>query len=308
MRNLATTIITVLGLVVVTAMSTQAEDNVIFACYHKNNGKIRIVEGPNDCRSSEMFISWNLVGRAGPPGPEGPPGPPGPPGPKGDTGEQGIAGPPGPTGPQGPPGEKGEPGEVGPQGPVGPPGERGPEGPPGPQGLQGGMGPAGPAGIGCLGVYDGSGLFLGYLVHKEGEGGQAPRTTVFDPTVPGFFWVIEYSRCDGQGYCPPPFIEVPTFRGGNFLSDDCTGRPYGSGPPQWISLNTDDGNYYLADTSIRPIDLNEIGSFINYISTPPYCDDGKYKTGHGPYFATRQVDFPLANVELTYPIIVRPIE
>ena len=48
-----------------------AEEVTIYACAQKNSGELRIVDGPDDCRKSEVSVSWNQ---------EGPPGPPGPPG------------------------------------------------------------------------------------------------------------------------------------------------------------------------------------------------------------------------------------
>lgn len=56
---------------------------------------LRLVNGEEDVRPSEVFIQWN---QQGPPGPQG---------------EQGIQGEPGPEGPPGPQGEQG------PQGPAG---------------------------------------------------------------------------------------------------------------------------------------------------------------------------------------------
>ena len=56
-------------------------DELIYGCYKKNNGQLRIVENPGQCRPSELPISWNQVGPQGPAGPQGPEGPQGPPGP-----------------------------------------------------------------------------------------------------------------------------------------------------------------------------------------------------------------------------------
>jgi len=56
---------------------------VIYGCYQKVNGQLRIVSGPTQCRPSELSISWNIVGPQGPQGPAGPQGPQGPAGPPG---------------------------------------------------------------------------------------------------------------------------------------------------------------------------------------------------------------------------------
>ncbi len=45
--------------------------DVIYACYKKVNGQLRIVKDASKCRPSELPISWNQIG---PPGPEGPAG------------------------------------------------------------------------------------------------------------------------------------------------------------------------------------------------------------------------------------------
>jgi hypothetical protein len=105
--------------------------DIINACVHRTNGKVRIVSGPGDCKKTEHFQSWNEQGPQGHPGPAGP------------QGDPGLAGPPGPVGPQGDTGPQGEPGPVGPSGT---PGADGPAGP---------MGPAGPPGpVPVMGTYD----------------------------------------------------------------------------------------------------------------------------------------------------------
>src|SRR5579864_3470148 len=73
-----------------------AATTTIVACEQNQNGSLRVVTDPSDCRAnSETPISWNTTGPAGPPGPAGPQGP------KGDTGSTGPAGPQGPQGPSG---------------------------------------------------------------------------------------------------------------------------------------------------------------------------------------------------------------
>ncbi len=141
-----------------TVLPCQAEDNVIYACYQKRTGQLRLVSSLSECRKSELALSWNIAGSRGPQGEQGPVGPAGPAGPQGSIGETGPAGPKGDTGPQGPQGDTGPVGPIGPQGPKGDTGETGPQGIPGPdgpkgekgetgpQGLQGEMGPQGPAG------------------------------------------------------------------------------------------------------------------------------------------------------------------
>jgi len=55
--------------------------DLIYGCFKKVNGQLRVVSGPGQCHPSEAPIFWNKVGPQGPPGPQGPEGPQGPPGP-----------------------------------------------------------------------------------------------------------------------------------------------------------------------------------------------------------------------------------
>jgi len=103
MKKIPVVIVTILVLLLITGIPSYAED-VIYACYKKANGKMRTVNNPSECKSSESPISWNITG------PQGPQGEQGPKGDKGDTGDTGL---------QGPQGEQGIQGEQGPQGPAG---------------------------------------------------------------------------------------------------------------------------------------------------------------------------------------------
>src|SRR5216683_3006622 len=83
---------------------------VIFACFDKTNGNLRVVASLSECRNSELPLTFNQTGQQGPQGLTGPQGPRGFPGPQGI---QGIQGPTGPTGPQGIQGVPGLPGLAG---------------------------------------------------------------------------------------------------------------------------------------------------------------------------------------------------
>ncbi len=85
----------VMTMVIFAGITCFAADNIIYGCYKKVNGQLRIVKDPGQCRPAEVSIFWNQVGPQGPPGPQGPQGPPG------------SQGPPGPQGPEGPPGPPG---------------------------------------------------------------------------------------------------------------------------------------------------------------------------------------------------------
>ena len=129
----------ILSMLLVLGVSNAAA-NVIQACMKINNGQVRIVNSPDECRPSEGYIAWNEIG------PVGPQGPPGPQGEQGEQGLQGIPGPPGSQGETGPIGPPGPQGDTGPQGPIGTPGLPGPQGEQGERGLQGLPGPPGDQG------------------------------------------------------------------------------------------------------------------------------------------------------------------
>lgn len=78
-----------------------ASNGVIKACYQQNGGQLRVIDGAETCRSSELPISWNQTGSQGSQGPTGLRGllgPTGPPGVQGQQGQQGQQGIPGPNG------------------------------------------------------------------------------------------------------------------------------------------------------------------------------------------------------------------
>lgn len=137
------------GVLLVAGASTigaTTASKLIQACVNRNNGELRIVASSRSCRNSEVLLSWNQQGPAGPAGPQGKTGPAGPAGAQGATGPAGSQG---ATGPQGEPGPQGLPGVEGPAGPTGSQGElglAGPQGESGPQGIQGEKGDPGPAG------------------------------------------------------------------------------------------------------------------------------------------------------------------
>ena len=78
-RHLIIALVLVLVLIAVQGVAAGG-GGVIYGCYHKTNGKLRIVRSPRQCKKTEMPIRWNKVGPEGPPGPAGKPGPQGEPG------------------------------------------------------------------------------------------------------------------------------------------------------------------------------------------------------------------------------------
>ena len=51
--------------------SAYAQTNTIYACYQKENGQLRKVSGPGQCKKSETEISWSMAGIPGPKGDAG---------------------------------------------------------------------------------------------------------------------------------------------------------------------------------------------------------------------------------------------
>ena len=86
----------------IVAASIPGQDNVIYACYVKATGGLRVIDYPAvKCLAFETLISWNQQGVAGSPGQNGA---------DGAKGADGVQGPAGPTGASGPIGPAGPPG------------------------------------------------------------------------------------------------------------------------------------------------------------------------------------------------------
>jgi hypothetical protein len=83
MKKTALVVGTVLVFLFLLEFHCYSSENTIYGCYHKKEGRLRIVTHTHTCGPSEKPISWNITGPIGPAGPQGPPGPQGP---------QGLAG------------------------------------------------------------------------------------------------------------------------------------------------------------------------------------------------------------------------
>lgn len=88
MKNylLVAALVLCLGMLNTTSTQAQTNNNLIYACYQKENGQLRRVGGPGQCKPSEVQLSWNMSGVPGPQGPQGPQGQAGPQGPQGAPG------------------------------------------------------------------------------------------------------------------------------------------------------------------------------------------------------------------------------
>jgi len=90
------------------AFASIPSDGVIYSCYSKSGGAMRIIDGTvTQCKSGETSLNFNQTGPVGPQGVQGVQGPIGPSGPQGLQGIQGLTGAAGATGPTGPAGAAG---------------------------------------------------------------------------------------------------------------------------------------------------------------------------------------------------------
>jgi hypothetical protein len=238
MKKLCVIIGAIFVLLVFTGLPSYADESIIYGCYLKNRGQLRVVNDISECKSWEVPISWNEMGIQGPKGDPGQTGAQGPKGDKGDTGATGPQGPvgltgpqgpqgyqgyqgpqgiqgskgdTGPTGPQGPKGDKGDTGATGSQGPIGPQGLVGPTGPQGPQGAVGSQGVPGPPGGGVQ-VFDANGQYLGMLLGIND------------------IWIPALSRRLTLAFTTGEVGEIIP----GFESEDCTGSPFFDDVGQYI--------------------------------------------------------------------------
>jgi len=144
---------------------------------------------------------------------------------------------------------------------------------------------------GSFGVYDGSDLFLGYLVSNEGQ-----KLTVFNTEIPAYF-SINTARS--------PNLQLTNLNELGFPSADCMGQPtvpldYGHSSVYYDQYGD---KYYLANTSGLP--------FKCIINSSRKLDTGLCQkvTLSGDCLTVRELtNFPFKGVVLTYPITVRHLE
>ena len=149
-------IVTALAVAGGIAYATSKGGPVLNGCKANSTGALRLIDPSlpsssqlSHCGHLETPVSWNQLGREGPPGPpgyEGDTGPAGPTGAQGDVGPAGAKGDAGPAGAKGDGGPAGPTGAQGPKGDPGPAGAEGPKGDPGPKGDTGAPGPTGATG------------------------------------------------------------------------------------------------------------------------------------------------------------------
>jgi hypothetical protein len=184
----------------------------------------------------------------------------------------------------------------------GPPGEQGQKGDTGATGPEGPEGPKGDPGIGALGVFDNNDLFLGY--------GDRSGGSVFDPNIRRFFRVIAY---------PPPYATGFQMDFLHFVTDDCSGQPYDDfreALHQRVYYDEYNNKYYIMDPNSDTVESSQMktirllndtyGMLGECVSCGP--DPWPCSTSDTPYLPLIETEFPLAEVELAFPIVVKPIE
>jgi Collagen triple helix repeat (20 copies). len=106
-RTAVISVLAVLSTAII-AFASIPSDGVIYSCYSRSGGSLRIIDGTvTQCKSGETSLNFNQTGPQGPQGLQGVQGPIGPAGPQGLQGIQGLTGAAGATGATGPAGAAG---------------------------------------------------------------------------------------------------------------------------------------------------------------------------------------------------------
>lgn len=167
------------------------------------------------------------------------------------------------------------------------------------------QGPPGAAGPGCLGVYDGNDVFLGFLISEFDYNTKSTRLWhVYDPGIPGGYRINMES--DPLGL---PGISCPIESTWFFASENCTGQAYIDRTDIYFNVMytpADGGIYFILDTSLPRVPMNQLKSYYQR-TDPGNCipNDEVSTTWMCPI---KQIAFPLAGVELAYPITIRQMQ
>jgi hypothetical protein len=182
----------------------------------------------------------------------------------------------------------------------------GPQGPKGDKGDSGPIGPEGPPGVGCLGVYNGDGTFLGYFgkVIYDVHTLRATWLEVLDPVLMRFYHISVYHSPIARqaSLIPALFFENP----------DCiipAGETCYSGATinLWGILKFEPNDtYYIIDTENYSVKI--IDDMVSYKEGSNEClvyDS----SSDAPAFPVVPITPPWAFTNtLEYPIEIRPIE
>jgi len=161
-------------------------------------------------------------------------------------------------------------------------------------------GPPGPAGVGCFGVYDGNDVFLGYFITAQ----SAQTWLIYNPDIPGSYQVT--MECGEGG---PPCMLYTNEAEWFFTSEDCTGQAYVVGNYCYFNVMytpSEGGIYYIQNSSLPRVARNQLKSYYQR-TNPGVCIP--YDTVNITWMCPiKQITFPLADIELAYPISVRQIQ
>jgi hypothetical protein len=65
MKKITIASIAILFILIGASVQINADDNIIYGCFTKELGWLRIVGSPSECRSWEFAIAWNWMGIKG---------------------------------------------------------------------------------------------------------------------------------------------------------------------------------------------------------------------------------------------------
>ena len=120
------------------------------------------------------------------------------------------------------------------------------------------------------------------------------------------FGMIEV-QCDNVS---PPCLK---FKGQNswyFSTGDCTGQPYVSNSSYWFHVMhklSVVGVYYIHDIALPRVVKSNIKSYYS-VDNPGNCIAYSSADTASYIFPIKQIAFPLADVELAYPITIRQVQ
>jgi hypothetical protein len=161
---------------------------------------------------------------------------------------------------------------------------------------------------GALGVYDGSGLFLGYFIRTIPEASYE----IFNPEIQAFLQVV---------FQNPPSLMGFAYGSDGFyyISEDCSGEPYflvnsASFFQELFNYPYRSNTYYLFNATspvVKPHDLKSwtppnMVCYATEIHPPPTNPESPYAAF--PIKQFDKADIPILNITLQYPIIIKPME
>ena len=157
---------------------------------------------------------------------------------------------------------------------------------------------------GSLGVYDGAGLFLGYLADSPGYG-QSLFYRVYNPSIPATLSVM---------LAYPPHFDATKISDIYFASTDCSGQPYSTTVNSsmsellWLNYVTPNTFYILDSEATNDLFLPRSDLKSNFNLTLNACEPVSLSSDQIVAYPIKEVQVPLFNTPLTYPIVIKPIQ